>query len=200
MKHLLLALLLSTSLTALADGLRMTPTLAGATTQQQQQQTTTTDSTSTASNSGVTTEVNAGDVVFNSTTPSVQEVKYSGTQKIKNVPSVSGPPLTTSNDTCMGSTSGSVNIAGLGIGGGSTWTDANCKRLKNARELWNMGMKAAGMELMCLDSENRKALKATGYACSPTESEAAENARLEKSKGSVVSTAPDVTVSPIVGY
>lgn len=99
-------------------------------------------------------------------TESTQRVKYSGTQTIKNTPSVSGPPLTTSNDTCMGSTSGSVNIAGLGIGGGSTWTDTNCKRLKNARELWNMGMKAASMALLCKDADNKEALEATGFDCS----------------------------------
>lgn len=101
---------------------------------------------------------------------------------IKNVPSVNGPNLTTSNDTCMGSTSGSVNIAGLGIGGGSTWTDANCKRLKNARELWNMGMKAASLALMCGDADNKEALELTGYVCptkpaaKPAEKTAAKSA------------------------
>jgi hypothetical protein len=93
------------------------------------------------------------------------ETVVSGTQRVKNTPSVSGPPLTTSNDTCMGSTSGSVNIAGLGIGGGSTWTDTNCKRLKNARELWNMGMRAAALALMCSDEENKNALELTGFVC-----------------------------------
>lgn len=67
----------------------------------------------------------------------------------------------------MGSTSGSFNIAGLGIGG-STWTDNNCKRLKNSRELWNMGMKAASLALLCNDPENREALEVTGYQCPET--------------------------------
>ena len=92
----------------------------------------------------------------------------STTQIIKNTPSVSGPALTTSNDTCMGSTSGSVNIAGLGIGGGSSWVDTNCKMLKNSRELWNMGMKAAAMALMCNDAANKEALELTGYVCPQT--------------------------------
>jgi hypothetical protein len=96
---------------------------------------------------------------------STQHVEYSGSQTVNNVPSVSGPALTTSNDTCMGSTSGSVNIAGIGIGGGGTWTDNNCKRLKNARELWNMGMKAAALALLCNDPENKEALEMTGYKC-----------------------------------
>lgn len=94
-----------------------------------------------------------------------QEVIQSGTTTVKNTPSVSGPPLVSSNDTCMGSTSGSVNVAGFGAGLGTTWTDQNCKMLKNSRELWNMGMKAAALALMCTDASNREALELTGFKC-----------------------------------
>jgi len=97
-----------------------------------------------------------------------QAIQYSGTVTIKNVPNVSGPALTSSNDTCMGSTSGSINVAGLGFGGGSTYVDENCKRLKNSRELWNMGMKAASLALMCNDKENREALELSGQECPQT--------------------------------
>ena len=165
--------------------------------QQQQRQQQDTVSTSQASNTGVSTEVRAGDVNFNTTTPANQKVEYSGTQTIKNVPSVSGPALTTSNDTCMGSTSGSVNIAGLGIGGGSTWTDTNCKRLKNARELWNMGMKGAGMALMCMDAENRDALTSSGYQCPQTKQEKAEADR--KTGNPLTSSQPDMSTSAFIG-
>lgn len=108
-----------------------------------------------------------GNTIIFPETPSetTANINHSGSQTVKNVPSVSGPNLTTSNDTCMGSTSGSVNIAGVGVGGGSTWTDDNCKRLKNSRELWNMGMRAAALALMCMDDENRMALEVTGFAC-----------------------------------
>jgi hypothetical protein len=71
----------------------------------------------------------------------------------------------------MGSTSGSVNVAGLGIGGGSSWVDKNCQMLKNSREMWNMGMKAAAMALMCTDSSNREALELTGFECPQTKKE-----------------------------
>jgi hypothetical protein len=94
--------------------------------------------------------------------------RINSTTTIKNTPSVSGPALTTSNDTCMGSTSGSLNIAGLGIGGGSSWVDGNCKMLKNSRELWNMGMKAASLALMCNDADNKAALEITGFVCPQT--------------------------------
>lgn len=104
-------------------------------------------------------------ITFNSPGVTSQSIEYGGTQTIKNVPSVSGPALTTSNDTCMGSSTGSVNGPGFGLSIGGTWSDANCKLLKNSRELWNMGMKAAAMALMCTDPENRNALEITGYEC-----------------------------------
>ena len=121
--------------------------------------------TSSAENNGVTGNNNT---TFTSPSDITSRVEYSGTQVIKNTPSVNGPPLTTSNDTCMGSTSGSINVAGLGFGGGSTYVDENCKRLKNSRELWNMGMKAASLALMCNDKDNLIALELTGYICPQT--------------------------------
>jgi len=128
--------------------------------------TATSSSSDAASQSAATAQ--GGNVIIEAVklpTETKQNVEYSGSQTIHNVPSVNGPSLTTSNDTCMGSTSGSVNIAGIGIGGGSTWTDNNCKRLKNARELWNMGMKAASLAILCKDDENKEALEVTGYKC-----------------------------------
>jgi len=100
-------------------------------------------------------------------TDSHERIDY-GTQIIRNTPSVSGPPLVSSNDTCMGSASGSANIPGFGLSVGKTYTDANCVMLKNARELWNMGMKGAAMARMCMDAENREALEMTGFTCPQT--------------------------------
>lgn len=88
-----------------------------------------------------------------------------GTQTIRNTPSVSGGNLTSSNDTCMGSATGSANGPGFGISLGKTYVDENCKMLKNSRELWNMGMKGAAMALMCMDANNRAALEMTGFQC-----------------------------------
>ena len=107
-------------------------------------------------------------ITFNSPGETRQYIESGGTQTLKNVPSVAGPNLTTSNDTCMGSSSGSVNGPGFGVSIGSTWSDANCKLLKNSRELWNMGMKAAAMALMCTDAANMEALEITGFECPQT--------------------------------
>lgn len=120
--------------------------------------------------------VNAGNnqyVVFNGPEKTVSEanVTYGGTQTLRNVPSVSGPQLITSNDTCMGSSSGSVNLAGFGGSYGTTWTDENCVMLKNSRELWNMGMHLAGLARMCFDGMNKEALELTGFECPQTKRE-----------------------------
>jgi hypothetical protein len=108
---------------------------------------------------------NAQSVIFTNPAQTEASIAYSGTQTLRNVPSVTGPNLTTSNDTCMGSTSGSINGPGFGVGLGTTWTDDNCVMLKNSRELWNMGMKAASMALMCTDVRTRGALEVTGFEC-----------------------------------
>jgi hypothetical protein len=85
----------------------------------------------------------------------------------------------------MGSTSGSANAPGIGLSFGTTWTDANCKMLKNSRELWNMGMKGAALALMCMDADNRSALEITGFECPQTTK--ARNGNMEVQKGAAVS-------------
>ena len=90
------------------------------------------------------------------------------TQTIKNTPALFAPALTSSNDTCMGSTSGGVSTPGFGLSIGSSWVDTNCKMLKNSRELWNMGFKAAALALMCTDATNKEALELTGFECPQT--------------------------------
>jgi hypothetical protein len=113
-----------------------------------------------------TSNANVKQTVSGDTT---NRVVYSGTQTVKNVPSVGGPALVTSNDTCHGSLSGSLNVAGFGGGLGSTVVDKNCVMLKNSRELWNMGMRGAALARMCMDADNREALEITGFPCPQTE-------------------------------
>jgi hypothetical protein len=102
---------------------------------------------------------------INNTGATTSTLDYQGSYTIKNVPSVNGPNLTTSNDTCMGSTSASANGPGVGISFGTTWTDEHCKRLKMSRELWNKGMKAASLAMDCMDSAAMAALEMTGTKC-----------------------------------
>lgn len=170
MKLALLALVLFCT-QALASGQAVAPTPAqGRALSQQQQQQQTQTSTSEASNHGnnqaITINMPGGPEVIRS--EGRQELIQSGTTTLRNVPSVSGPPLTASNDTCMGSASASANGPGFGISVGSTWTDGNCVMLKNSRELWNMGMKAAALARMCMDDLNKEALELTDFECPQT--------------------------------
>lgn len=103
-----------------------------------------------------------------------------GTQVVRNTPSVSGPPLVSSNDTCMGSASGGINAPGFGLSLGKTYNDDNCVMLKNSRELWNMGMKGAAMALMCNDTKNKEALELTGYECPQTTRDRHGNVALQR--------------------
>ena len=73
-----------------------------------------------------------------------------------------GPALTSSNDTCMGSSSIGASGASFGLSIGSTWTDKNCMMLKNSRELWNQGKHPAAMALMCTDDDIRYAISVSG--------------------------------------
>lgn len=94
-----------------------------------------------------------------------QNVNVNGEQTLKNVPNVNAPGLVSSNDTCAMSVSAGVGVVGVGASLGITHTDKNCIMLKNSRELWNMGMRAAAMARMCMDTDNRKALEITGFTC-----------------------------------
>lgn len=136
------------------------PTTTNANSQQSQQQ----DAIAQANNEGVIGAIY--NTPADTTAKITQDVHQTfGSQTIKNTPSVSGPNLTSSNDTCMGAASGSANVPGIGLSFGKTYTDDNCVMLKNSRELWNMGMKAASMALMCMDKNNRTALELTGFTC-----------------------------------
>lgn len=136
-------------------------------------------------------------ITFNSPGETHQYIESGGTQTIKNVPSVSGPALTTSNDTCMGASSGSLNGPGFGLSLGSTWSDDNCKLLKNSRELWNMGMKAAAMALMCTDAANRDALEMTGYEC-PQSAKNKNNAQKISGRPSAESSKQESITDPYI--
>jgi hypothetical protein len=119
-----------------------------------------------------------------------EKVVYSGDYKVKNVPSMNAPNLTSSNDTCMGSASGAVSVAGFGLGGGSTYADEHCKRIKMSRELWNKGMKAASLAMDCMDPDAKTALELTGFVCPQTEQARANRPVAEApAQGTVAPTA-----------
>ena len=76
---------------------------------------------------------------------------------------VSNPGLTTGgSDVCLGSSSGGISAAGIGISGGSTTVDENCVMLKNAKILASLGLKDAAVTLLIISNE--KAAEAISLA------------------------------------
>ena len=101
-------------------------------------------------------------------TSNYTENHQSGTATLKSVPPVYAPNIITSNDTCMGSSSIGASGVGFGVSFGTSWTDANCIMLKNAREMYNMGMPDVAFARLCMDALNREAIELTGKVCPQT--------------------------------
>ena len=67
-------------------------------------------------------------------------------------PSAISPNINTSNsDLCTIGVSGAVQTQILGLSAGKTVRDMNCEKLKNAKTLYDMGMKVAAVSVMCQD-------------------------------------------------
>ena len=83
-----------------------------------------------------------------------------------NPPSAISPSINASNsDLCMVGVSGAVQTQILGISTGQAYTDENCMRLKNAKVLYDMGMKVAAVALMCQTRSVYDAMKFAGTPC-----------------------------------
>lgn len=81
-------------------------------------------------------------------------------------PSAISPSISVSNsDLCTVGVSGAVQTQILGISGGSTVRDLNCERLKNAKTLYDMGMKVAAVSVMCGDVRVFEAMEMAGTPC-----------------------------------
>jgi hypothetical protein len=51
------------------------------------------------------------------------------------------------------------------VAGGTTITDANCERIKLARELSNQGLKVAAVAMLCADIRVWEAMEMSGSPC-----------------------------------
>lgn len=80
------------------------------------------------------------------------------------------------NDLCTTGTSGAVQTQILGISSGGTMRDMNCERLKNAKTLYDMGMKVAAVSVMCQDRRVFDAMWNAGTPC-PYEGKIGDAAR-----------------------
>jgi len=83
-------------------------------------------------------------------------------------PSAISPNLSTgTGDLCTISASASIQTQILGFSAGKVFTEKNCVRLKNAKTLYDMGLKVAAISVMCEEESGviRKSLKNAGTPC-----------------------------------
>ena len=118
----------------------------------------------------------ADPIVTNSTSDSTVTTNTTTKSTVRtNPPSAISPSINASNsDLCMVGVSGAVQTQILGISTGQAYTDENCMRLKNAKVLYDMGMKVAAVALMCQTRSVFDAMKFAGTPCpinSPTTGE-----------------------------
>ena len=84
-------------------------------------------------------------------------------------------PLTSSPETCMGSSSGGVQGGAIGISVATTWESVKCDRRMFARALDSLGMRKAALALLCLDADVASAMKAAELSCPGAEAKRAES-------------------------
>lgn len=82
-------------------------------------------------------------------------------------PSAISPQFSGGNnsDLCTIGVAGAVQTQILGISAGTTFTEENCIRLKNAKTLYDMGMKVAAVSVMCTDEQVFQAMMHAGTPC-----------------------------------
>jgi hypothetical protein len=82
-------------------------------------------------------------------------------------PSAISPSFSTgsNSDLCTIGVAGAVQTQILGISAGTTFTEDNCVRLKNAKTLYDMGMKVAAVSVMCQDEKVFNAMQHAGTPC-----------------------------------
>ena len=94
-------------------------------------------------------------------------------------PTAVSPQFSAGNnsDLCTIGVAGAVQTQILGISAGTTFTEENCLRLKNAKTLYDMGMKVAAVSVMCQDKKVFDAMLHAGTPC-PYNGQIGESARL----------------------
>jgi hypothetical protein len=104
----------------------------------------------------------------NSVTDSTVTTNGSMTTTIKQPPPSAISPQFSSgsnSDLCTIGVAGAVQTQILGISAGTTFTEENCLRLKNAKVLYDMGMKVAAVSVMCQDKGVFDSMMHAGTPC-----------------------------------
>ena len=114
------------------------------------------------------TVVQAETIVTDSTTNSTVTTNGQMETTVKSPPpSAISPQLgaNSNSDLCTIGVAGAVQTQILGISAGTTFTEENCLRLKNAKTMYDMGMKVAAVSIMCQDEQVFDAMMMAGTPC-----------------------------------
>ena len=106
-------------------------------------------------------------IVTESTSNSTVDSNIDSTTTVYSPPPTAVSPSisATNSDLCTVGVAGAVQTQILGISAGSTVRDMNCEKLKNAKTLYDMGMKVAAVSVMCQDSNVFDAMMNAGTPC-----------------------------------
>ena len=116
---------------------------------------------------GCDSTTNSNCIETNSNTNSTVNSNLKSETTVKSPPpSAMSPSINMSNsDLCTVGVSGAVQTQILGISAGATVRDMNCERLKNAKVLYDMGMKVAAVSVMCQDKRIFDSMMNAGTPC-----------------------------------
>ena len=116
---------------------------------------------------GCDSATNANCIETNSNTNSTVNSNLTSETTVKSPPpSAMSPTINNSNsDLCTVGMSGAVQTQILGISVGTATRDMNCERLKNAKVLYDMGMKVAAVSVLCMDKRVFESMMNAGTPC-----------------------------------
>ena len=102
----------------------------------------------------------------NISSPATQTInsnsRVSGSTTVKTNPSLALGLAAAGLETCLGSASGGLSLAGFGAVGGSTYTDEGCQARLDSRTLWSYGLKGAAVARLCSRADMWRAMP---YEC-----------------------------------
>jgi len=82
------------------------------------------------------------------------------------VPSAIAPSMSAfSQDVCGIPLAAAVSTVGIGVSGGTVYTDTNCERIKLAKTLSDMSLKVAAVGVLCADTRVWEAMMMSGTPC-----------------------------------
>ena len=109
----------------------------------------------------------SSNTVSNTTASNTTSSNTTGSTVIDKAPATASSPsvVVNNSDVCVSGVSGAVQTSVFGVSGGATVRDKNCERLKLARSLYGMGLKVAGVSMLCQDKRVFDAMMEAGTPC-----------------------------------